>query len=80
MSAYLERTRRLPNVPLIISVCERMRVYEHTLAYADVIRCNVTELCVDVYIVHHLNTLITQKCQRNTTVLKQLDRIRKVQK
>ena len=45
MSAYSERTRRMPNVPITyISVCERMRIHEHTLAYADVIRCSVTVL------------------------------------
>ena len=32
LSAYLERTRRMPNVPLTyISVCERMSIYSHTL-------------------------------------------------
>ena len=47
MSAYLERTRRMPNVPLTyICVCERMGAYEHTLSYADVIRCSVTALLI----------------------------------
>jgi len=50
MSAFWERTQRMPNVPLTyISVCERMRTYEHTLAYADAIRCSVTAL-VHTYI------------------------------
>ena len=45
MSAYSERMRRMPNVPLThMSVFERMRAYEHTLAYADAIRCSVTAL------------------------------------
>jgi len=48
MAAYTERTRRMPNVSqTYISVCERMRAYEHTLAYADAIRCSVTALYRD---------------------------------
>jgi len=49
ISAYLERTRRMPNVPLTyICVFERMGAYEHTLAYVDVIRCSVTALYASV--------------------------------
>jgi len=45
MAAYSKRTRHMPNVPLAyISVCQRMRAYEHTLAYADTIRYSVTAL------------------------------------
>ena len=43
MSSYSERIRGMPNVPLTyISVCERVRAYEHTLENADAIRCSVT--------------------------------------
>jgi len=38
MSAYLERTRRISNVYL------HMRAYDHTLVYANAIRCSVTAL------------------------------------
>ena len=38
MPAYEERTRRMPSVYL------RIRAYDHTLAYADGIRCSVTAL------------------------------------
>jgi len=41
MSAYEERTRRMPSVPLtFICVYER----EYTLTYADAIRCSMTAL------------------------------------
>ena len=42
-----QRTRRMPNIPVTyISVCERLRAYEHTIAYADAIRCSVTALLI----------------------------------
>jgi len=57
MSAYSERTRRMPNVPLTyISVCKRMRAYAHTLAYADAIRCSVTAHLQQI-MTTHLNVI-----------------------
>ena len=45
MPACEERTRRMPSIPLTyICVYLRIRAYNHTLAYTDVIRCSVTAL------------------------------------